>query len=125
MNLREIATNDLNVIMSIDFGWVITIIDPTDISANITGYSNDISQVIDPDTGQIVSGRLATIAIPLRALANEGLSIPENKENSTEKPWRILFKDTDNNDYTFKVIGSNPDRALGIVTCELEIYDAS
>jgi hypothetical protein len=125
MNLRELATDDLNVIMSTDFGWIITIIDPADIFADITGYSNDISQVIDPDTGQIVSGRLATIAVPLRALANEGLSIPENIEDATKKPWRVLFKDTANNDYTFKVISSNPDRALGIVTCELEIYDAS
>ena len=122
MSLREIATNDLNTILSIDFGWTITITDPADLSADIKGYSNDIAQVIDPETGQIVSGRVATIALALRALADAGLSIPEGIEDPTKKPWRVTFTDTDANSYNFKVLASNPDRALGIVTCELESY---
>jgi len=34
----------------------------------------------------------------------------------------MLFNDVNGNTYTFKVSESNPDRAIGIITCMLEKY---
>jgi len=123
MSLRETATADLNNILAAEFARDITITDPDDNSAVVKGFTNDVAQVIDPETGQLVSGRIATIAIALRELTAAGLEIPEGIEDTTKKPWRINFEDMDGAEYHFKVFASNPDRALGVVTCELEIYN--
>ena len=50
MSLRSLATSDLNVIVTTDFGVNITVTDPAGTSAAVFGYTNDIGQVIDPDT---------------------------------------------------------------------------
>lgn len=123
MSLRETATADLNKILAADFTRSITITDPADVTGVVPGFTNDIAQMIDPETGQLVSGRIATVAIAIRELTQAGLGLPIGIEDATKKPWRVTFQDMDGNEYHFKVSASNPDRALGIVTCELEIYD--
>jgi len=123
VGLRDVATVDLNNIMAMDFGWSVTVTDPSDESASIKGFTSDIAETIDPNTGQVVSGTLATVALPLRALDAAGIGIPVGIVDADVKPWRVVFLDTEGDSYTFKVVGSHPDRALGIVTCELEIYD--
>lgn len=121
MSLRDVATIDLNAIMSMDFGWSVSVVDPSGTVANIKGFTSDIAETIDPNTGQVVSGRLATVALPLKALADADLGIPVGIVDVDVKPWRIIFEDTAGTIYTFKVVGSHPDRALGLVTCELEL----
>lgn len=124
MGLREIAEADLALILenSNDFGWPVTVTDPSGVVAGLTGYSNDISSVIDPDTGQLVSGRVASIALRISSLALAGLGIPRGIDNDTQKPWVVAFDDINGAAHTFKVQQSNPDRTLGIVTCLLESY---
>lgn len=125
MGLRQTAEADLGVILedsATGFGWPITVTDPDGITAPLAGFSNDISQVIDPDTGQIVSGRVATVALRTSSLIAGGLSVPENVSDVTRKPWIVVFDDINGNSYTFKVKYSDPDRALGLVICTLEFY---
>lgn len=126
MGLRETATADLNTILSdnADFAYDITLTNPGEDSLELLGYTTDISQIIDPDTGQIVSGRSASVALSMRVLKTAGFDIPQGITDETKKPWRIEFNDLDGASYTFAVQSSNPDRALGIVTCELELYTA-
>ena len=126
MNLRVRAEADLGRIMensTTGFGWPITVTDPSGNTANLIGLSNDISQLIDPETGQAVSGRLATVALRISSLTEAGLGIPKNVSESQNKPWRVTFDDLQGNSYTFKVIDGNPDRGLGLVTCQLEYYE--
>ena len=134
MNLRELAESDLNIILEDDvngFGWAITLIDPDGQSSDdlvpdgLKGYSNDISQVIDPDTGQIVSGRSASVAIRISTLLNNGMTLPVGIADTTLKPWQVVFNDINGNSFTFKVQQSNPDRTLGIVSLLLEFYSDS
>lgn len=123
--LRELAEQDLGVILEdgvYGFGWSITVIDPNAVSGILTGFSNDIAQVIDPDTGQAVSGRLATAAIRISSLTAAGLGLPVGIEDPNNKPWQVRFNDINGNAYTFKVKDGNPDRALGLVVCVLELY---
>lgn len=125
MSLRVIAEQDLGFILEdgiYGFGWQITVTSPSLITAILTGYSDDISQVIDPDTGQAVSGRLASVALRISSLIASGLGLPRGIADSGTKPWIMEFNDINGNAHKFKVSQSNPDRALGIVTCILEIY---
>lgn len=126
MGLRDVAERDLGRILensTTGFGWPITVTGPSGLSKPLTGFSDDISQVIDPDTGEAVSGRLASVALRISSLVAAGLGLPVGIADSASKPWVIEFNDINGNPYKFKVAQSNPDRALGMVVCLLEIYE--
>lgn len=128
MGLREIAEQDLAYILEGDaqgFRWPITVTDPAgNVSAGLYGFSDDIAQLIDPDTGQAVSGRLASATIRIAALAAQvpAMALPQGIADASVKPWVVQFDDINGTAHTFKVTQSNPDRVLGLVTCILEAY---
>jgi hypothetical protein len=125
MGLRATAEADLASILEDGvhgFGWPITVTNPAGLVGSLTGFSDDISQVIDPETGQAVSGRVASVALRISSLSSIGLGLPKAIADSTSKPWIIQFNDINGNAFKFKVAQSNPDRALGIVVCLLELY---
>lgn len=127
MSLRATAEADLGKILEDPngFSWPITITDPSGtVVPDLSGFSSDVSQLIDPDTGQMVSGRVASIAIRIGLLTANGLGLPVGINDSDSKPWVIEFDDINGNGYTFKVQKSNPDRAVGLITCLLEAYSA-
>lgn len=127
MGLRSDAEADLGAILEDSvrgFGWPITVTDPSGNVAPLTGDSGDISQLIDPDTGQAVSGRLAHVSLRISSLvASPVVGIPRTIADSTSKPWLITFDDINGTSYTFKVSESDPDRKLGLVICLLELYE--
>lgn len=125
MGLREMAMQDLSLILEdkqYGFGWDITVTSPTNQVGNFIGYSDDISQVIDPSTGAIVSGRSASVALAISSLFLAGFSLPVGVVSKTTKPWIVTFKDINGSSHTFKVAQSNPDRTIGMITCILEEY---
>lgn len=125
MGLRTLAEQDLAGILEDDstgFGWPITVTAPDGTVGALTGFSTDIAQLIDPDTGQLVSGRQASAALRISSLTAAGLGLPENVPDATSKPWLVAFDDINGNAWTFKVQDSNPDRAAGVVTVLLEYY---
>jgi hypothetical protein len=87
-----------------------------------TGFSDDIAQVIDPETGVIVSGRLASVALRMSSLKLAGLELPRAISDTGSKPWVVEFNDILAEAHKFKIIQSHPDRALGLLTLILEIY---
>lgn len=126
MSLRTLAEQDLGAILedsAYGFGWSITLTDPDGLTDTLTGFSDDISQVVDPDTGQLVSGRLASVALRISSLVAAGFTLPRNVSDNTSKPWVVTFDDINGTAHTFKVRQSDPDRALGLVVCILEGYD--
>ena len=124
--LREQAEADLVAITTDDatgFGWPITVTDPTGKEEPLKGLSDDIAQVIDPDTGQAVSGRLASVAIAISELTAAGFtSLPVGVADASVKPWLITFDDINGTAHNFKVQQSNPDRAIGVVVLILEFW---
>lgn len=125
MSLRAQAEQDLGVILEdgvYGFGWPITVTDPDGVFGTLTGFSDDISQLIDPDTGEAVSGRLASAVVRISSLVSKGLGLPVAIADASRKPWIVQFDDINGNAFTFKVQQSNPDRALGIVSMLLEVY---
>ena len=125
MSLRELAEADLGTILedgTTGFGWPITLTDPTGKVGSFTGFSDDIAQVIDPDTGQAVSGRLASVALRISTIYAKGFELPRAIADSNSKPWIVQFDDINGNAYKFKIAQSNPDRAIGMLVCVLELY---
>lgn len=124
MGLRETARNHLGIILNSTrgFSWPIKITDPSGTIGNLQGFSNDVSDLIDPETGQPVSGRQASIAVSVASLTAAGLGLPKGISDSASKPWVVEFTNTDLKSYKFKVMRSNPDNVLMVVTCALEIY---
>ncbi len=126
MGLRIDAENDLTFILEdkvTGFGFDITVTDPLGTVGEFIGFSNDITQVLDPDTGQIVSGRSASVAIRMTTLNTVfSNSLPVGIADAGIKPWVVEFLDIAGLPYKFKVIKSNPDRALGVVTLLLGEY---
>ena len=120
MGLRAVAESDLGIILENkeDFGWDVTLTSPSEVSTALVGLSNDINFAIDPDTGQAVSGRQASVAFRVSSLTE----LPEGISDATSKPWLVAFNDINGNPFTFKIVDTNPDRGLGIVTCLLELY---
>lgn len=127
MGLRDTAQTDLGMILedqTTGFGWPITVTDPAGTSASLVGFSNDIAFQIDPETGMMVSARTASIALRIKLLTDNGLELPEGIADTAGKPWVVVFTDINGGSHTFKVSQSNPDRAIGIVTCNLEFYES-
>lgn len=151
MSLRTLAESDLSFILEdadTGFGWPITLTNPAGATISLTGFSNDIAQVIDPDTGQAVSGRSASCALRISSIREQGANlvtecgeplaecnepqmeagnvafgIPRGIADADSKPWIVTFLDINSFSHTFKVIQSNPDRALGVLSCLLELYE--
>ena len=134
MGLRSIAQADLAFTLEGDDGWPISITDPagtivpdpSDPDAEpLIGQSNDIAEIIDPDTGQVVSGRLASVALRISTLESYFSSLPRGIASSAGKPWVVKFTDVNGDAGTFAVLRSNPDRMLGMITLILETYEES
>lgn len=128
MNLRQQAAADLKSIMADDadgFGWPVTVTAPSGAVAALTGFSSDIHQVIDPGTGEAVSGRFATVSLNIGALAEKlpGEGLPKSIPDAAGKPWIVEFEDVNGAAYVFAVAQANPDRAIGNVACILEPYE--
>lgn len=125
MGLRIQAGLDLRSILQDEtsgFGWPITLTSPEGLSATFVGFSTDIGQTIDPETGMYVSGRKASIALSIETLMLAGFGIPRAIADAAKKPWLVQFADIHGRAHTFKVSESQPDTAIGSVVCILEIY---
>lgn len=125
MNLRQLAERDLGAILedsATGFGWEIVLTAPDGGRHVLTGFSDDIAQVIDPETGQIVSGRLASVALRISSLRLAGLELPRAIADTGSRPWAVEFNDINGDPHRFKIVQSHPDRALGLITLMLEIY---
>jgi len=123
--LRQTASEDLTYILEdlMGWSWPITITNPAGLSKPIQGFSNDISQVIDPDTGLVVTGRSASIAVSKTTLINAGfLVFPEGIADTSKKPWVVEFADNIGKSNKFKIVESTPDNTLGLIVCLLSIY---
>ncbi len=126
MGLRELAqrhNRQITTNQTTGFAWPISITDPDGTTVEVSGFGDDISALIDPETGQAISGRLASIAVNINELADKGLGLPVEIHDKKIKPWVVEFEDIMGYDHVFKVEKSNPDRALGMVTCLLEFYE--
>lgn len=103
------------------FAWPITITNPSGSSLDLEAMTQDIGHNIDPETGQIIAGRLVTVAIPMEPLEYEGIGMPTGV--SEGKPWVVEFENMNGVPGVFKVKHSHPDHTAGCIVCFLENYE--
>jgi hypothetical protein len=120
MSLQAIAAADLAVTLEGD-GQSVTLTNPSGTSAVLQGISNDISLLIDTETGVPVSGRNANVSLRIASVRGAGLDLPQGIEDGAMSPWLVAYTTTTGESITTKVMATNPDRAMGIVTCRLEL----
>lgn len=128
MGIRALAAADLVAIVEDDvtgFGWPLTLTDPDGNSAELVGQSSDIANVFDPNTGVMVSGRSATVALVIASITAAGMDMPRGIAESDSAPWLVSLDDINGNAHTFKISETMPDRALGLILCKLEVYEAA
>lgn len=124
MGLRETAESDLaTTLEDVDagFGFAFTLTDPAGNSVPLTGSYNDIAQVVDPNTGMVVSDRIITIVPRISSIYAAGLTeLPRGIADSGSAPWIVTATDRYGSVYTFKIRQADPDHTLGIIVCFLE-----
>ena len=124
MTLLDEAAADLAAILADTVGGFsipITLTDPDGEETELVGLATDIGLSIDPDTGQAVVGRKASIALSIQALEEAELEQPRGVASKTAKPWLATFTLATGAEQTFKISSVMPDK-LGCLVCFLEIY---
>jgi len=124
MSLRTQAEADLSFILedASAFGWPVTLTDPSGSSVSLTGSAKDVSEQIDPETGHVVSVRVASVTLRRSSITKAGLNQPQAITSRSAKPWTVTFDDINGSSHTFKVIEAKPDRTVGLVVLTLESY---
>lgn len=122
MGLREQAALDAKSILedTSGFGWPFSLKSPLGVSVQLTGFTTDIGQTIDPETGQAVAGRRASVACSMRSLTE----LPTVSAAETRKPWIVSFDSIQGVPGDWKIVEVLPDRAAGVVVFLLEAYHA-
>lgn len=121
MGLRAQAAADAKAILedsTSGFGWPFVLTSPAGVVSSLVGYSTDVSESIDPETGQAVTGRRASVTVSLLSLPE----LPAVVHESTSRPWLVTVADAELVAATWKVADVRPDRALGVVVLLLEGY---
>lgn len=125
MSLLDTAAADLADILSdADGGFAIpiTIVAPDARTVTVNGIATDIGMTIDPQTGAVVSGRKASVALPIRLLDTAGIGQPCGVSDRNSPPWMVKFTLPTGGEQTFKVSSSEPDK-LGCLVCFLETFE--
>jgi len=120
MGLREQAKLDARAILedASGFAWPVTLTSPLGAVTALLGFTTDVAQTIDPDTGQAVAGQRASFTVARASLP----SLPEGVAESNRKPWLATFADSEGVIATWKVSDVMPDAAAGVVVLILEKY---
>ena len=125
IGLRELAHEDMIRIMKDESGfrWPCTLTSPDLLSASFFVRCTDIHQSIDPGTGEVITGRQASISFAYDDLIKENMEAIRGIEDSNLKPWVVEFKNVNGVSGNYKISESYPDNTLGLVVCMLEAYD--
>lgn len=121
MSLADIAAADLQNILNAA-GCAITLQAPDGQTAELTGLSQDIAHAVDPETGQLISGRTCSVVLSLYDLLSVNMA-PKGEPDGSKKPWLVKYVETVSRcEHTFKVRESKPDRTIGGLVLILEFY---
>lgn len=116
MSLLSLANSDLGLILEDavgGFGTTVTLIPPTGASLQATGGYNDVSEMVDPVSGEVVRNRCASLTLRISSLP----ALPFGVSDATQKPWRVTMNGT-----TYKIFDTAPDKGMGMVILYLEPY---
>jgi hypothetical protein len=105
-----------------EFASVVKLTSPAGVTRDVAAITNEVWQGLDPNSGNIVNGASASVAISLDALTKAGLGIPQNDHDRKAKPWRVELTLADGVARTYKITESRRDMTLGLIWYVLEHY---
>lgn len=122
--LQRIQKDSQRIMNSTRFGVSIDIVllDPAQVEYPLKSIVTVIHNLVDPDTGQPVSGYLATASINRLDLNALGITLPEGVSDERERPWTIRYTNIDGVEITNKITRAAPDEANGNILCDLGSY---
>lgn len=126
--LRELAAQDARQFLNDQdsgFAWSAVVIAPdgTESDPPLRGFSTDIAQMVDPETGVAISGRSASVTLNLQDVLDAFGTLPRRVADRLETPWRVRIADIVGQSHEFVVTASDPDRALGYLVLSLGAWD--
>ena len=105
--LRREALEDLATTIQEEFGKTIKITRPDGSDfKDFIGNSNDISIMLDPDTGLMITGRTAQAVFILKEILDHFGELPD-------KLWKVEFLEISPNSFSVKDV--RPDAAQGVL----------
>ncbi len=125
MNLISRVQKDSQRIMNSErFGFSVPIVltEPDGTAHSFKGLVSIIHNLIDPDTGEPVSGFLATVSINVRDLNAAGVEVPEGVMSETERPWLVTETNQFGVEQTLKIVRAAPDETNGNILIDLGAY---
>jgi len=105
------------------FSIDVTLTLPDATEYTIKAIMSIIHNLIDPDTGQPVSGFFATASINSLDLLGLGVDLPEGEMDSYKRPWTITAVNVLGNSQLMKITRVSPDETNGNILCELGTYE--
>ena len=123
---RALAEADLQSILEDDVGGFaqpIRLTSPAGDTVDLMGNTTDIGMTLDPETGQPIVGRRASVVLSLRSIAAAGIGTPTVVSSSSSRPWQVSFPDHFEVEHLFKVADLMTDRAAGCVVLFVEAYE--
>jgi len=111
VNLLDVARGDLPFLLS-DFSVAASIFSPEGEETQVQGLHRDTGEMLDPETGEMVSGRHVSLVIPLPSVA-----IPHGVSERSKKPWKVVFEGK-----IFRIVQTRPDATIGALVVMLEEY---
>lgn len=106
-----------------EFASAVKLTNPSGQFATVAALTGEVWQGLDPNSGNVVNGAVASIAISIEALTKANLGgIPHNSKNPTERPWRVELELADGVRYTYAINESRRDMTLGLIWYVLKRY---
>jgi hypothetical protein len=124
VSLIERARKDVARILqnTNEFASTVKLTSPAGVTRDVAAVTNEVWQGLDPNSGNIVNGAVASIAISLDALSKAGLGIPQNSRDTKAKPWLVEMTLADGAPRTYTVEESRRDMGLGVIWYVLGEY---
>lgn len=101
------------------FGSSVVFVDTSGNRFPISCNVQDISATIDPETQQIVTGRLVSFIVGRAAIESAGMGLPRAIAQDGVSPWLVEYADQ-----VWRVNDVRPDRVFGMLIVFVEAQDA-
>ena len=123
--LDRVQKDSQRILNSEKFGFSTPLVltDPSETAHDLKGIVSVIHNLIDPDTGQPVSGFLATVSLNALDLRDKGIDMPEGEMDSNSKPWKVQTTVVGGVQISTKVTRVAQDETNGNILIDLGNYE--
>lgn len=126
MSLLDRVQKDAQRIMNSEkfgFSTPLVLTEPDGTTHGLKGIVSVIYNLIDPDTGQPVSGFLATVSLNKLDLQDAGIDMPIGEMDTNARPWTVETTLVGGETILTKVVRSSPDKTNGNILIDLGKYE--